>query len=65
MYLDIRVDQYDYNRLYGFVVSPAIYTQYKTDLYNLRDQALWKSGKDDYTNYKTIVKLFHDTALRK
>lgn len=65
VYFDIGIYDFEYKRLYAFAVSPATYTKYKTDLYNLRDEALWISEKDDYLNYKTIVKLFHDNVLKK
>jgi len=52
-------------REYAFAVSPTTYSHSKTDLYNLRDEALWRWETEKDTKFKEIVKMFHDTTLRK
>lgn len=53
-----------------FVVLPATYSQFKADLDNLRDEALWQFGKNN-NMWRTgglpvnIVKKFHKMALKK
>jgi len=50
----------------AYAVSPASYTQYKSDLYSLRDEALWKTASDQPAKINTVVKRFHDyTAVKK
>ncbi|HEY8460735.1 MAG TPA: hypothetical protein VIM99_10165 [Blastocatellia bacterium] len=54
----------------AFVVSPDAYAQHKSDLDNLRNNALWQTG-ENYSFWrggslpKKIVKKFHENAAPK
>jgi hypothetical protein len=49
----------------AFAVSPATYTNGKSDLYKLRDEALWKSSSGEKKMLLLVVKRFHDYASKK
>ncbi len=60
----------DIKSVAAFVLPPDAYTQYKSDLDNLRDKALWQTG-ENYSFWrggglpKRIVKKFHANAAPK
>jgi hypothetical protein len=51
----------------AFAVSPTTYTRFKSDPYNLRDEALWRSRttKGFPKKVEPIVKMFHEDILKK
>jgi hypothetical protein len=60
----------DIKSVAAFVVPPYAYTQYKSDLDNLRDKALWQTGENSSFWRggglpKRIVKKFHANAAPK
>jgi hypothetical protein len=54
-------------RVTAFAVSPTAYTRFKSDPYNLRDEALWRSRttKGFPQKVEPIVKMFHEDILKK
>ena len=66
----IAVGSGDIKSVAALVVPPDAYTQYKSDLDNLRDKALWQTG-ENYSFWrggglpKRIVKKFHANAAPK
>lgn len=49
----------------AFAVSPATYTQFKSDLYSLRDEALWKwISREHIIKYKGVVQRFNQEMRR-
>jgi hypothetical protein len=66
----IGIGSEDIRSASAYVVLPAIYSQFKSDLDNLRDEALWQFGKNN-NMWRTgglpvnIVKKFHKMAVRK